>query len=74
MASRQRNPVHIRKPRDAFEKHVGDMGGLFNLEAEIPDVVGGTVFSHRERLEPFECSGRCEVHGMEEVALARLSP
>ena len=72
--SRKCHPIHIRKPRDAFKKPLGDAGILSDLETHIPDVVGGTLFSHRERSEPFACNGRSEADGVEKVASAWLDP
>ena len=37
-------------------------------------MVGGTLFLRRVRFEPFACSGRSEVGGVEEVAVAWFSP
>jgi len=64
----------ICKPRDECEKPLGDAGALSDLETQIPDMVGGTLFSHRECLEPFERICRSEGDGMEEVTPARLNP
>ena len=66
--------IHIRKPRDAFEKPFGETGILSNVETEIPNVVGGTLFLRRERREPSACAVRSEDCGMEEVPLALSNP
>ena len=43
-------------------------------ETQIPDVAGGTLFSYRERLEPFACIFRSEEDGVEEVVPTWLNP
>lgn len=68
------NPLHVRKPRGAFEELLRYTAISLEWEAQIPDTAGGTFLWHREHLEPLIHTLRSEVDGIEEVPSAPLSP
>ena len=72
--SQQMQTVHVRKPRDVFEELLMNATVSADPDACILDVVSGTFFRHRERLEPSVHAGRPEDDGVEEVTTAGLDP
>jgi len=70
---KQRHLLHVGKPGGVFEKLFRKAAIPCDPDTQIPDVVGGTLFWHRERLEPPVHIPGSEGDGTEEVASARLN-
>lgn len=66
--------IHVREPRDVFEEVVRNAIIPSDTDAQVPDVVSGTLFWHWKRLEPSVHIPRTEGDGVEEVSPAGLNP